>query len=157
MKVNDTFRQADTEEFASYNEQEFDYKTQSKVLSEAYLEIADAAQRNLNAYETDVDTIAVVLDHSNQAVGEMQVKQAHNQLEAISSAMQTRRNALLANLTNLIVVSQAQKMDEAYKEAQIQYQSRLGVVDPYNKKAYETVKEQNNYKKPEAVGMPNFK
>ncbi len=93
------------------------------------------------------------LDLSANAQGTVEVQQAKNILTGIMAAEQTKRNRIISELTALNVLEEMEKVDAVVKAKQVNNANKLYVYDPMNP----TKIDEESYKRPEPMGMLDFK
>ena len=153
---NPYLRQGDNDEWEAYNEHAYDRGQKQIWLDQSYRQMVEGSQQELVGMENALTAANAVLDHSNQAKGELQLLQAQNELKALLVYEFARQNALDANIAQLNAVRQANEYDETAESAFLDAITRMDVADPYDSKEYALVKESDGYEKPEAPGMPDF-
>ena len=83
--------------------------------------------------------------------------QTQNELKTLFAYELARKNALDANFEQMQALYQMSEYDKNVESAYIDSITKFDVADPYDAENYKLLREEYDYKKPEPVGMPDFK
>jgi len=141
-----------------YDENTNSYNTQSQrqALEDTYTEIAKSAQEVVKSSDAQEETYCRIMDDANNAVGEMQVKQAQVEADAFHQAQTAQRNMLLSNLTTLKSMEKKAELDENLAYTRLVDDAQLQVQDPYHRSALEQKQYEATNPTP-AKGFAEFK
>ena len=136
------------EETNAYNKE-----VQITHLQNAYQGFAQEAQKASRARDKTNQAAEAIMTEVQTAQGDMQLKQAQNELEALKQAELSRRNALLANVAALQVLQQKAETDEKLAQQRRTERAQVHFGDPYQP----TEDEKKLYQRPEGLGFVEFK
>ena len=131
----------------------YDKEVQMTHLQNAYQGFAKEAQKASRAREKTSQTAEAIMAEMQTAQGDMQVKQAQNEMEALKQAELSRRNALLANIAALQALQQKVETDEKLERQRRMERAQVHFGDPY----HPTEDEKKLYQRPEGLGFVEFK
>lgn len=100
-----------------------------------------------------LDLVNQALDLTANAQSTVEVQQARNLLNGIKAAEQQKTNRIIAEINSLKVLEAMEEMDATVKAKQINNANKLYVYDPMNP----TKIDEESYKRPEPMGMLDFK
>lgn len=136
------------EETNAYNKE-----VQITHLQNAYQGFAQEAQKASRARDKTNQTAEAIMSEVQTAQGDMQLKQAQNELEALKQAELSRRNALLANVAALQALQQKAETDEKLAQQRRTERAQVHFGDSYQP----TEDEKKLYQRPEGFGFVEFK
>ena len=131
----------------------YDKQKQVKHLQNAYQGFAQEAQNATRARKKTSQTAEAIMAEMQTAQGDMQVKQAQNEMEALKQAEISRRNALFANIAALQALQQKVETDEKLERQRRMERAQVHFGDPY----HPTEDEKKLYQQPEGLGFVEFK
>lgn len=156
QEIEKNLLQGDGDEWENFNP---DFKHNEKFLwlNEQYKNFSDGANEEVNDLENVFKSADKILNHTNLAEGNLQVQQARNELLTLLAYELARKNALDANFEQMQALYQMSEYDKNVESAYIDSITKFNVADPYDAENYKLLREEYDYKKPESVGMPDFK
>lgn len=131
----------------------YDKEVQMTHLQNAYQGFAKEAQKASRARDKTNQAAEAIMTEVQTAQGDMQLKQAQNELEALKQAELSRRNALLANVAALQALQQKAETDEKLAQQRRTERAQVHFGDPY----HPTEDEKKLYQRPEGLGFVEFK
>lgn len=156
-ETNPYLRQENDDDWESYDHNKYNAQDKYKWLDSTYRNFAEGSRSELDEINNVVSAAEKIINHTNEAQGELQLYQAQNELKTLLAYELARQNALDANMAQLQAVYQVNKYDENVESAYIDSITKMDVTDPYDEVNYKMLKEEYGYEKPKAVGMPDFK
>ncbi len=106
-----------------------------------------------DASKETLELLEKALDMATHAESFVEAQQAENIIKALETEEWNRRNAILAEIATLKSLESMQQVDNVVKAQQINNANKLYMYDPYNP----TKVDQESYKRPEPMGMLDFK
>ena len=156
-ETNPYLRQGNDDHWDSYDQNSFNRQEKYKWLDNTYKNFADGAKAEIVETEKMIAAAKKIFEHTNAAEGHMQMYQAQNELKTLLAYELARQNALDSNLAQLQAVNQANEYDETVESAYIDSITKFDVIDPYDGVNFQLLKEDFDYEKPKALGMPDFR
>ena len=132
---------------SSYSKEE-----QYKELEKRYLSLAQAAEDAVKNHEADIAAYNQIMENVGGAKGEMEMDQAAAQLDALTTAETSKRNALLADLAAARAIQRRAELDEHLAAVRQTEAAKLRIEDPYR----EVSRPDQAYDRPEAIGFKKF-
>jgi len=156
QQVEQVLRQGDDGEFENFNP-DLNNAEKFLLLDSSYKNYVEGASVAAQDTEKIMEAADKVLNHTNIAQGDLQVQQARNELLALLANELARKNALEANMAQMQALYQAAEYDDKVRSAYFDSITKFDVADPYDSGNYELLESESGYKKPQPVGMPDFK
>ena len=156
QEIEKNLLQGDGDEWENFNPK-FNHEEKFLWLNEQYKNFADGANQEVNDLENVFKSADKILNHTNLAEGNLQVQQARNELLTLLAYELARKNALDANFEQMQSLYQMGEYDKNVESAYIDSITKFDVADPYDAENYKLLREEYDYKKPEPIGMPDFK
>ena len=156
-ETNPYLRQGNDDHWDSYDQNSFNRQEKYKWLDNTYKNFADGAKAEIVETEKMIAAAKKIFEHTNAAEGHMQMYQAQNELKTLLAYELARQNALDSNFAQLQAVNQANEYDETVESAYIDSITKFDVIDPYDGVNFQLLKEDFDYEKPKALGMPDFR
>jgi len=156
QEIEKNLQQGDGDEWENFNPK-FNHEEKFLWLNEQYKNFADGANQEVNDLENVFKSADKILNHTNLAEGNLQVQQARNELLTLLAYELARKNALDANFEQMQSLYQMGEYDKNVESAYIDSITKFNVADPYDAGNYKLLREEYDYKKPEPIGMPDFK
>lgn len=156
-ETNPYLRQGNDDHWDTYDQNSFNRQDKYKWLDNTYKNFADGAKAEIIESEKTLAAARTVLNHTNLAEGTLQIHQAQNELKTLLAYELARQNALDADLAQLQAVNQAAEYDSNVESAYIDSITKFDVIDPYDGVNFQLLKDEFDYEKPKAAGMPDFK
>lgn len=129
-------------------------KKQISYLNEVYRAATESAAQSLKNGENRQNLLMNALERSGDPEGELQARQASNELYAIVQEEMSERNMLLGNFASMMAAKQKAEEDRNAREARARSDAipQLQFSDPYHMDAYES----RAYEKPKPPGFLDF-
>ena len=156
-ETNPYLRQGNDDHWDTYDQNSFNRQEKYKWLDDTYKNFADGAKAEIVETEKTIEAAKKIFEHTNAAQGHLQMCQAQNELKTLLAYELARQNALDANLAQLQAVNQAAEYDANVESAYIDSIMKFDVIDPYDGVNFQLLKDEFDYEKPKAAGMPDFK
>ena len=156
QEIEKNLLQGDGDEWENFNPK-FNHEEKFLWLNEQYKNFANGANQEVNDLENVFKSADKILNHTNLAEGNLQVQQARNELLTLLAYELARKNALDANFEQMQALYQMSEYDKNVESAYIDSITKFNVADPYDAENYKLLREEYDYKKPEPIGMPDFK
>lgn len=154
---NGKLRQGNADDWESYNPADYNESEKYKWLDETYKNFVLGSRQEIAETEKSISAAEKIMAHTNLAEGAMQMYQVQNELKTLLAYELARENALDANLAQVQALYKASEYDEVVESAYIDTITKFDVADPYDEVTYKMLKEEYDYEKPKATGMPDFK
>jgi len=156
QEIEKNLLQGDGDEWENFNPK-FNHEEKFLWLNEQYKNFANGANQEVNDLENVFKSADKILNHTNLAEGNLQVQQARNELLTLLAYELARKNAMDANFEQMQALYQMSEYDKNVESAYIDSITKFNVADPYDAENYKLLREEYDYKKPEPIGMPDFK
>ena len=156
QEIEKNLKQGDGDEWENFNP-DFNHEEKFLWLNQQYKNFAEGANEEVNELENVFESADKILKHTNMAEGNLQIQQARNELLTLLAYELARKNALDANFEQMQALYQMTEYDKNVESAYIDSITKFNVADPYDAENYKLLGEEYDYKKPESVGMPDFK
>lgn len=156
QEIEKNLQQGDGDEWENFNPK-FNHEEKFIWLNQQYKNFAEGANEEVNDLENVYKSADKILNHTNWSEGNLQVQQARNELLTLLAYELARKNALDANFEQMQALYQMSEYDKNVESAYIDSITKFNVADPYDAESYKLLREEYEYKKPEPVGMPDFK
>ena len=156
QEIEKNLKQGDGDEWENFNP-DFNHEEKFLWLNQQYKNFAEGANEEVNELENVFESADKILKHTNMAEGNLQIQQARNELLTLLAYELVRKNALDANFEQMQALYQMTEYDKNVESAYIDSITKFNVADPYDAENYKLLGEEYDYKKPESVGMPDFK
>ena len=156
QEIEKNLKQGDGEEWENFNP-DFNHEEKFLWLNQQYKNFAEGANEEVNELENVFESADKILKHTKVAEGNLQIQQARNELLTLLAYELARKNALEANFEQMQALYQMTEYDKNVESAYIDSITKFNVADPYDAENYKLLGEEYDYKKPEPVGMPDFK
>ena len=156
QEIEKNLQQGNGDEWENFNPY-FKHNEKFLWLNQQYKNFAEGANQEVNDWENVFKAADKILNHTNLAEGNLQVQQARNELLTLLAYELARKNALDANFEQMQALYQMSEYDKNVESAYIDSITKFDVADPYDAENYKLLREEYDYKKPEPVGMPDFK
>lgn len=153
---NGKLRRGNADDWESYNPADYNESEKYKWLDETYKNFVLGSRQEIAETEKSIKAAEKIMAHTNLAEGELQMYQAQNELKTLLAYELARQNALDANFAQVQAVYKASEYDEVVESAYIDSITKFDVTDPYDEVTYKMLKEEYDYEKPKATGMPDF-
>lgn len=156
-ETNPYLQQGNSDDWESYNVSDSERQAKYRWLDGTYRDFAEKSREALS--ETDVAIMAArkIMEHTNQAEGDLQLFQAQNELKTLLAYELVRQNVLDVNFAQIQAVYHANEYDENVAAAYVDSITKMDVTDPYDEVTYKMLAEEYGYEKPAPAGMPDFK
>ena len=156
QEIEKNLQQGDDDEWENFNP-DFNHEEKFLWLNQQYKNFAEGANEEVNDLENVFKSADKILNHTNLAEGNLQEQQARNELLTLLAYELARKNALDANFEQMQALYQMSEYDKNVESAYMDSITKFDVAEPYDAENYKLLREEYDYKKPEPVGMPDFK
>ena len=156
QEIEKNLKQGDGDEWENFNP-DFNHEEKFLWLNQQYKNFAEGANEEVNELENVFESADKILKHTKVAEGNLQIQQARNELLTLLAYELARKNALDANFEQMQALYQMTEYDKNVESAYIDSITKFNVADPYDAENYKLLGEEYDYKKPEPVGMSDFK
>ena len=131
-----------------YTEREYSKQEQAKIVEEQYRLIASDIQKITTSNHKEDQALRNILNNTTNTMGKLEADQLILQIQALQEAENAKKSALLAKLIQIRNMEQRIERDERIKANRQAEDSKLYIVDPYNKE---------EFTRPTSVGFQSFK